>query len=392
VGVFRGISIKLTSTSSSRVREPNKPGWLNSLASIMKRSTNRPRSPQPSEYSLEYSSIEGDSFVQRPELTQSQILLEIQDTDFTEFRKIPWKKIDLGDLPAKLCKFLFSSTQVSTFYGTKISTTPPLDGEFVLALSADSNSLPALANTPWELTNDPENSTRFFGLHNDIVLCRLLEFDGQSHQASIDARFRILYAISNQDPHFDPEIEQFRRSLDDFGNRMHEQVEMSHTETTTPTYDDLLARARIVRPHIFIYIGHGRTTETGKAQFKFANETWTDVEQLAREMSAVCSELFLVITLACDTAWTGAETPNASGPSSWIHHGIPVVINRWCAAHKYRARDPAAGSVLSEGRNAFVQLIGLRVLAINIGIDNSGPVLRQIAQHLITDGGCPQRD
>lgn len=248
--------------------------------------------------------------------------LDIAEELLKRFRLRHCFETELVELPQRLREFLFPSDVIAE-YAVQLNNASKKQ-DFILAISADQSGLSTLANLPWELCADPTDSKSFLGLNTDVALCRLLDVAHQNNVLDNNGPLRMLYAISNQEPKFDEEADAFRKSLDDFGKRMPSVLTSTGLETLTPSAEDLVNSMRAFQPHILLYIGHGRTTDSGIAQLQFEN--WTDVKTIASDVRRRCPEIFLVIMISCDSAWTAAEDPTVSGPHSWVSQGVPAVV------------------------------------------------------------------
>lgn len=228
-----------------------------------------------------------------------------------------------SDVCEHLHRFLFAGNRLDTSLAEFLPALPD-----VYVKGGKGNSI--LVNIPWELANgiaqlDSGDRTRpLLGTLASLPLARLIEGTNSAWQLAEKERLRILYCISQPAGASPINADGFHRALELVLRNRAGMLSYKNVlgANFSPSFDQL--RGEIVRqaPHIFIMIGHGRTTN-GRPEVLFGK--WTPTAALADTL-ATSQKTFLVLLISCDQAFLD-EGPSAhSGALLMLQKGIPAVV------------------------------------------------------------------
>ena len=190
----------------------------------------------------------------------------------------------------------------------------------------DDASISLLSNLPWELTRDTISRDQFdqrpmLGTLASHPMVRVLK--AFSTNRVEPAKLRVLACVANYDGDVTPfDAEAFERAIKDGLQSQPLDLEFVTAPAYRPTANATFAQINTVRPHIFIFVGHGNSS-SGTPLLRFEN--WTRVEDLARNLGQT-EQALLAFFIACDQARTINAPAAQSGALALVRHGLKSVI------------------------------------------------------------------
>lgn len=225
----------------------------------------------------------------------------------------------------QLHRFLFADREFDAAFDRSLRTPnePSFDRE--IQISADEDSLPLLANLPWEIARDtwPGDQVQERSLLGTLAAYPIVRaIPRQSAPAVPQERVRVQCCIAN----YKGEVIQFDAAA--FAQTVRDSL-TKHVDpfyvtaaNDQPTFQQTTDEIDNVEPHIFIFVGHGKS-HRGIPQLRF--ERWVDVKEFAQHL-AKSGKLLLAILIACDQTRIVRAPAAQSGALTLIHHRIPSVV------------------------------------------------------------------
>jgi hypothetical protein len=200
-----------------------------------------------------------------------------------------------------------------------------------IELSAKRDSVSLLTNIPWEITALVANSSsngrpelrRFFAQY---PVTRLIQ--GKPPESMPQGRLRVYYCIANPS-HRDVDLfkgEEFRNGLETIFRQLPMiDAKASQMEMGDPSARLALQEISEFRPHIFIFIGHGDSSQKKSTRPQLLFEKWIDLEEIAQGLLKAGSAL-LAMLICCDMTRRNDAIGSWSGAHRLAQMGVPGIV------------------------------------------------------------------
>jgi hypothetical protein len=213
---------------------------------------------------------------------------------------------------------------------------------------------PALASLPWEALH-LEQERVFLGLTQRYSMLRYMKPDVEIRRTAITAPLRILAVLSNPDDTAPLNLEGEKAVLEEAlgAARTDGRVSLEFLERDDATIENLQRKLRMVRPHVFHFVGHG-VFQGGNGALAFREPSGgRDVMFLSAEKTATLLRdvgVGIAVLNSCDTGTSAHNDAITGVAGSLVHAGVPAVI-----ATLRAIPDEAGLSFTSELYRAFAE-------------------------------------
>jgi hypothetical protein len=233
----------------------------------------------------------------------------------------------VSQMANQLHAFLFANGELDVVFDRALRGPNENPSQREIEIFADDpTSLPLLANLPWEIARDtiPKEQVDerlLLGTLASRPIVRAITLPTSS--VVVEARVRVLCCIANYEgdvPQFDALA--FDQAIKESLNSQPVSLDFVLAANYLPTAAQTFAEIARVDPHIFIFVGHGKS-HSGIPQLRF--EEWINVEEFAKHLTQT-GQALLAIFIACDQSRL-IEAPAAqSGALTLLNHGVPAVV------------------------------------------------------------------
>jgi hypothetical protein len=213
---------------------------------------------------------------------------------------------------------------------------------------------PALASLPWEALH-LEQERVFLGLTQRYSMLRYMKPNVEIRRTAITAPLRILAVLSNPDDTAPLNLEGERSVLEEAlgAARTDGRVSLEFLERDDATIENLQRKLRMVRPHVFHFVGHG-VFHGGSGALAFREPSGgREVMFLSAEKTATLLRdvgVGIAVLNSCDTGTSAHNDAITGVAGSLVHAGVPAVI-----ATLRAIPDEAGLSFTSELYRAFAE-------------------------------------
>jgi hypothetical protein len=210
--------------------------------------------------------------------------------------------------------------------GERISDLHRTDGAFRIRLYIP----PVLAALPWEALHlEPERV--FLGLTQRFSMLRYMEPVRDVKRSAITAPLRILAVLSNPDDTAPLNLEGEKAVLEEAlgAARKDGRVSLEFLERDEATIENLQRKLRMMRPHVFHFVGHGVFQENKGALAFRESSGGREVMFLSADRTATLLRdvgVSIAVLNSCDTGTSAYNDAITGVAGSLVHAGVPAVI------------------------------------------------------------------
>jgi hypothetical protein len=189
---------------------------------------------------------------------------------------------------------------------------------------------PELAALPWEALH-LETERVFLGLTQRYSMLRYMPPIGESKRSPITAPLRILAVLSNPVDTAPLNLEGEKSVLEEAlgAARTDGRVSLEFLERDEATIENLQRKLRMVRPHVFHFVGHG-VFHGGNGALAFREPSGgREVMFLSAEKTATLLRdvgVGIAVLNSCDTGTSAHNDAITGVAGSLVHAGVPAVI------------------------------------------------------------------
>ncbi|MGH9931848.1 MAG: CHAT domain-containing protein [Pyrinomonadaceae bacterium] len=225
----------------------------------------------------------------------------------------------------RLHGFLFANNRLDVHFDRAMPGLTESMTQTEIQIHADDASIALLTNLPWELTRDVIASEQgdqrlLLGTLAPRPIVRTIPAAVAPRVQ--EERLRVLCCIAN----YKGDVMQFDAPA--FERAIEESIgsqPATFAFVTAPDYQPRVAQvyAEIdkARPHVFIFVGHGRS-RTGTPELRL--EQWIKVEEVARNLAQAGT--LLAILIACDQSRLIQSPAAQSGALTLLNNGVPAAV------------------------------------------------------------------
>lgn len=232
-----------------------------------------------------------------------------------------------GSVADQLHSLLFADRKLDAVFDRARQGSPDDPREKEIRIFADDDdSIPLLANLPWELARDilsPDEIQHrpLLGTLASHPVVRAVPASGS--RKITQERLRVLACIANYEGDVRPfDAAAFERAISESLTPQPLRLEFVRADKYQPTASQTYAEISSLRPHIFIFVGHGQSY-SGTPRLRF--EEWFKLEELAQRLGQT-EQTVLAIFIACDQSRIIQSPAAQSGALTLLRNGIRSVV------------------------------------------------------------------